>query len=66
MLVKKFNMIEVFIAMVPLFCKFERFVVNGQLVNKLPYFIPGSGDMTRFALPENTPVDSPVYQLRGN
>lgn len=33
--------------------------------NKPPYFIPGSGDMARFSLSENTPVDSPVYQLRG-
>lgn len=40
-------------------------VVHGQIVNHQPYFIPGSGDMSRFSLSENTPVDSPVYQLKG-
>ncbi|GAB0099897.1 cadherin EGF LAG seven-pass G-type receptor 3 [Sergentomyia squamirostris] len=38
---------------------------NGQLFNRIPHFIPGSGDMSRFSLSENTPVGSPVYQLRG-
>lgn len=33
-------------------------------MNRAPQFIPGQ-DMTRFSLPENTPVNSPVYQLRG-
>lgn len=28
--------------------------------------MPGSGDMARFSLSENTPVGSPIYQLRGN
>lgn len=36
-----------------------------QQMNRPPYFVPGSGDMARFSLSENTPVDSPVYQLRG-
>lgn len=40
-------------------------VAYGQLVNHQPYFISGSGDMTRFSLSENTPIDSPVYQLKG-
>lgn len=43
----------------------SEYFVNGQRVNKPPYFVPGSGDMARFSLPENTPIDSPVYQLRG-
>lgn len=34
------------------------------LMNRAPQFIPGQ-DMMRFSLPENTPVNSPVYQLRG-
>lgn len=33
-------------------------------MNRAPQFIPGQ-DMTRFSLSENTPVNSPVYQLRG-
>lgn len=36
-----------------------------QELNRPPYFAPGSGDMSRFSLSENTPVDSPVYQLKG-
>jgi len=40
-------------------------VVECQIVNKPPHFTPGSGDMARFSLSENTPVGSPVYQLRG-
>ncbi|XP_055687294.1 cadherin-23 [Lutzomyia longipalpis] len=39
--------------------------VGCQLINRIPHFIPGSGDMSRFSLSENTPVGSPVYQLRG-
>lgn len=39
--------------------------VKCQLRNQLPYFIAGSGDMSRLSLSENTPVDSPVYQLKG-
>lgn len=39
--------------------------VTGQAINRPPNFIPGSGDMARFSLSENTPVDSPVYQLKG-
>lgn len=60
------KLIGILITLVPLFCEYARFVVDGQLVNKSPYFIPGSGDMSRFSLSENTPVDSPVYQLKGN
>lgn len=40
-------------------------LVGGQIVNRPPHFVPGSGDMARFSLSENTPVDSPVYQLKG-
>lgn len=40
-------------------------LVNCELVNRPPYFISGSGDMSRFSLSESTPVDSPVYQLKG-
>lgn len=40
-------------------------MVECQFVNRPPHFVPGSGDMARFSLSENTPVDSPVYQLRG-
>lgn len=61
--------VHIWWAFVPLIIvsDFKRFaVVNGQLVNHQPYFIPGSGDMSRFSLSENTPVDSPVYQLKGN
>lgn len=36
-----------------------------QQLNRPPHFVPGSGDMARFSLSENTPVESPVYQLRG-
>ncbi|XP_055535431.1 cadherin-23 [Wyeomyia smithii] len=39
--------------------------VRSQTINRTPHFIPGSGDMSRFRLPENTPVGSVVYQLRG-
>lgn len=38
---------------------------TGQQTNRPPHFISGSGDMARFSLSENTPVDSPVYQLKG-
>lgn len=34
-------------------------------LNRAPHFVPGQ-DMSKFSLSENTPVDSPVYQLRGN
>lgn len=39
--------------------------VECQIINRTPHFIPSSGDMSRFSLPENTPVGSVVYQLRG-
>ncbi|KAL1380009.1 hypothetical protein pipiens_014507, partial [Culex pipiens pipiens] len=38
--------------------------VECQIINRTPHFIPSSGDMSRFSLPENTPVGSVVYQLR--
>ena len=38
---------------------------RAQIINRTPHFIPGSGDMARFSLLENTPVGSVVYQLRG-
>ncbi|XP_053956622.1 cadherin-23 isoform X1 [Anastrepha ludens] len=38
---------------------------HGQTQNQPPHFVPGSGDMSRFSLLENTPVGSPIYQLRG-
>lgn len=41
-------------------------LVKCQEINRAPHFIPGSGDMARFSLSENTPVGSPVYQLKGN
>ncbi|XP_058065906.1 cadherin EGF LAG seven-pass G-type receptor 3 [Anopheles bellator] len=40
-------------------------VARTQIINRTPHFIPGSGDMSRFSLLENTPVGSVVYQLRG-
>lgn len=66
MLVRVMNLIWTFLALVPLISDNDRFAVHCQLVNHPPYFIPGSGDMSRFSLSENTPVDSPVYQLKGN
>ena len=39
--------------------------VNAQNINRAPHFIPNSGDLSRFSLSENTPVGSPVYQLKG-
>lgn len=40
-------------------------LVECQLQNRPPHFIPGSGDMARFSISENTPNGSVVYQLRG-
>lgn len=40
-------------------------MVKCQITNRAPQFVPGSGDMARFSLSENTPVGSPIYQLRG-
>lgn len=37
----------------------------GQLINRAPHFVPGIGDMSKFSLKENTPVGTPVYQLKG-
>lgn len=36
-----------------------------QTLNRPPAFLPGNGDMARFSLPENTPVGSSIYQLKG-
>ncbi|GBP73902.1 Cadherin-23 [Eumeta japonica] len=36
-----------------------------QVINRAPHFIPQIGDMSQFVLPENTPVGTPVYQLKG-
>lgn len=44
-------------------------ILNGslcQLLNRAPHFIPTIGDMSKFSLKENTPVGTPVYQLKGN
>lgn len=40
-------------------------ITKCQIINRAPHFVPGSGDMARFSLSENTPVGSPVYQLKG-
>lgn len=40
-------------------------ITKCQIINRSPHFVPGSGDMSRFSLSENTAVGSPVYQLRG-
>lgn len=40
-------------------------ISDGQIINRAPQFVPGSGDMARFSLPENTPIGHPIYQLRG-
>lgn len=40
-------------------------LVKCEFINQPPRFMPGTGDMARFSLSENTPIDSPVYQLRG-
>lgn len=66
MLVKLMEIVWALFAVVPFFVGYERFLIQCQLINHPPHFIPGSGDMSRFSLSENTPVDSPVYQLRGN
>lgn len=34
-------------------------------VNQVAHFLPGTGDMSRFSIAENTAVGSPVYQLKG-
>lgn len=39
--------------------------IKAQIMNRAPHFIPGTGDMSRFSLSENTTVGSPVYQLKG-
>lgn len=53
------------LVVVPFLIALPNAVVKCQFVNRLPHFVPGSGDMGRFSLSESTPIDSPVYQLRG-
>ncbi|XP_039748897.1 cadherin-23 [Pararge aegeria] len=38
---------------------------GGQVINRAPHFIPQTGDMSQFSLPEDTPVGTPVYHLKG-
>lgn len=35
-------------------------------VNKPPYFIPGTGDLSSFSISENFQVNTSVYKLKGN
>lgn len=57
-MIKKFyNFYYVFINIILIEC---------QIINRPPQFIPGSGDMSRFSLSENTTVGSSVYRLQGN
>jgi len=51
--------------MLPLLLPLFLSLTAGQLVNQPPQFVPGTGDMSRFSLSENTPVGSPVFQLKG-
>lgn len=37
-----------------------------QVINQPPHFIPQIGDMSQFILPEDTPVGTPVYHLKGD
>lgn len=39
--------------------------VTAQHVNRAPHFVPQVGDMSHFTLAEDTPVGTPVYQLKG-
>lgn len=39
--------------------------ITCQIINRPPRFVPGSGDMSKFSLSENTAVGSPIYQLKG-
>ncbi|XP_041976287.1 cadherin-23 [Aricia agestis] len=38
---------------------------GGQFINRAPHFVPQTGDMSQFVLPEDTKVGTPVYQLKG-
>ncbi|XP_013185198.1 cadherin-87A [Amyelois transitella] len=38
---------------------------QAQVVNRAPHFVPQTGDMAQFSLPEDTPVGTPVYHLKG-
>ncbi|XP_052751367.1 cadherin-23 [Galleria mellonella] len=38
---------------------------TSQVINRAPHFVPQTGDMGAFSLPEDTPVGTPVYQLKG-
>lgn len=37
----------------------------GQVINRVPHFVPQAGDMTQFSVSEDTPMGTPVYQLKG-
>lgn len=64
-IITKSNAIASLLTVPLLLILLNKSTVKCELVNQPPYFIPNSGDMARFSLSENTPVDSPVYQLRG-
>ncbi|VVC89380.1 unnamed protein product, partial [Leptidea sinapis] len=38
---------------------------SSQVINRAPHFVPQTGDMSTFSLAEDTPVGTPVYQLKG-
>ncbi|XP_050671945.1 cadherin-23 [Leptidea sinapis] len=38
---------------------------SSQVINRVPHFVPQTGDMSTFSLAEDTPVGTPVYQLKG-
>ncbi|CAH2074945.1 unnamed protein product, partial [Iphiclides podalirius] len=40
-------------------------VCRSQVTNRAPHFVPQTGDMSQFTLPEDTPVGTPVYHLKG-
>nr|XP_032511121.1 cadherin-23 isoform X1 [Danaus plexippus plexippus] len=39
--------------------------MTAQVINRVPHFIPQTGDMSQFSLSEDTPVGTPVYHLKG-
>ncbi|CAG5042613.1 unnamed protein product [Parnassius apollo] len=40
-------------------------ICTAQVINRAPHFVPQTGDMSQFSLSEDTPVGTPVYQLKG-
>lgn len=36
-----------------------------EVINKPPYFLPGTGDFLTFSIPENFEVGTSVYKLKG-